>query len=381
MSTCIKCGVELVPGAVYCPFCGKKQVSSKQKAKTRGNGSGTAFKRGKTWTGMAAGYSYQEKTEDGKIKLIRKRPTKGGFRTKTEALEWAASQAYQPVKEAPTLLALWKGWSENDMLKLSKDKITAYKKARERLEPIISRQIKTLTLDDLQATVNSAAKTYYTARDMKNLLSHLYKRAMASGGSNGPVTVNLPRFLVLPELVEKAPEPFAEEEVNKIWKAWDEGDHFAGYLLLMIYTSMMPAELFACKSAMVDYDRHEIYGCGRKTKKRKDVPIVFPEFMAPVIQTLAEASTSKTGKLYGKNKDAFYTQYHDFTKKIGIRDLPPYSCRHTTATEAVKKGVELPVVQQIMRHSKLSSTQRYIHVSTEAAHEGINKLKKTEGIC
>ena len=60
------------------------------------------------------------------------------------------------------------------------------------------------------------------------------------------------------------------------------------------------------------------------------------------------------------------------------RDLNPYSCRHTTATEAVKKGVELPVVQQIMRHSKLSSTQRYIHVSTEAAHKAINSLNRTE---
>ena len=376
MPTCIKCGALLMPDAVYCHICGKKQIVTKKKGRSRPNGSGNAYKRGTTWTARAAGYSYQEQQEDGKMRLVRKRPTKGGFRTKTEALEWAASQAYQPVKEAPTLLALWKGWSENDMLKLSKDKIAAYKKARERLEPIISRQIDTLTLDDLQATVNAAASTYYTARDMKSLLSHLYKRAMASGGSAGPVTVNLSRFLVLPELVEEAPEPFTEEEVSRIWNAWDSGNRFAGYLLLMIYTSMMPAELFACKSSMVDYGLHEIYGCGRKTKKRKDVPIVFPEFMAPVIQTLAEESTSKAGNLYGGNKDNFYKRYHAFTEEAGIRDLPPYSCRHTTATEAVKKGVELPVIQQIMRHSKLSSTQRYIHVSTEAAHRGVNKLSK-----
>ena len=76
------------------------------------------------------------------------------------------------------------------------------------------------------------------------------------------------------------------------------------------------------------------------------------------------------------HENKFYDEYHATTKKLGIRDLPPYSCRHTTATEAVKKGVELPVVQQIMRHSKLASTQRYIHVSTEAAHRGVNQLEK-----
>ena len=127
---------------------------------------------------------------------------------------------------------------------------------------------------------------------------------------------------------------------------------------------------------MIDYTKHEIYGCGRKTKKRKDVPIVFPEFMTPVLQTLSASSKSTVGSLYCGNKDNFYSTYHKTMEQLRIRDLPPYSCRHTTATEAVKKGVELPVVQQIMRHSKLASTQRYIHVSTEAAHKAINQLTK-----
>ncbi len=43
-------------------------------------------------------------------------------------------------KASPTLLTLWQGWSENDMQKLSTDKQAGYKKARERLEPIISRK-------------------------------------------------------------------------------------------------------------------------------------------------------------------------------------------------------------------------------------------------
>lgn len=273
-------------------------------------------------------------------------------------------------------MELWQGWSENDLLTRSKDKQLAYRKARERIEPIITRTISDLTIDDLQSTVNAGAKSYYTARDMKSLLSHLYQRAMASGGSSGWVTVNLSRFIVLPDLEEKIPEPFTEDEVSAMWKAWDEGNLFVGYMLLMIYTSMMPGELLSCKTDMIDYDRHEIYGCGKKTKKRKDTPIVFPGFIEPILKELSEKSTSKTGKIFGGDEGTFYSAYHSTTSAIGVRDLNPYSCRHTTATEAVKKGVELPVVQQIMRHSKLASTQRYIHVSTEAAHKAINQLTK-----
>lgn len=379
MKKCIKCGAELPEKAIFCHICGKKQVEQKRAVRHRGSGMGTAFRRGKTWTGQAAGYSYILQDKDGETRLVRHRPTKGGFKTKASALEWAAAQDVQQVKkEPPTLLELWQGWSENDLLTRSKDKQIAYRKARERIEPIIARKISDLTIDDLQSTVNAGAKSYYTARDMKSLLSHLYQRAMTSGGGNGWVTVNLSRFIVLPELEEKVPEPFTEDEVSVIWKAWDEGNVFVGYMLLMIYTSMMPGELLSCKTDMIDYDRHEIYGCGKKTKKRKDTPIVFPEFIEPVLKELSEKSTSKTGKIFGGDEGTFYSAYHSATRAIGVRDLNPYSCRHTTATEAVKKGVELPVVQQIMRHSKLASTQRYIHVSTEAAHKAINSLNRTE---
>nr|DAG19294.1 MAG TPA: Integrase [Caudoviricetes sp.] len=377
MKKCIKCGADLPEEALFCHICGKKQVQEKRRGRMRQNGQGNAYRRGSTWTGRAAGYSYTITDKNGDTKLIRKRPTKGGFKTKTAALEWAAAQDVgQARKEPPTLLELWQGWSENDLLTRSKDKQLAYKKARERIEPIIARKISDLTIDDLQSTVNAGAKSYYTARDMKSLLSHLYQRAMVSGGSNGLVTVNLSRFIVLPDLEEKIPEPFTEDEVSAMWKAWDEGNLFVGYMLLMIYTSMMPGELLSCKTDMIDYDRHEIYGCGKKTKKRKDTPIVFPGFIEPILKELSEKSTSKTGKIFGGDEGTFYSAYHSTTSAIGVRDLNPYSCRHTTATEAVKKGVELPVVQQIMRHSKLASTQRYIHVSTEAAHKAINQLTK-----
>ena len=191
------------------------------------------------------------------------------------------------------------------------------------MEPIIAREIDTLTIDNLQTVVNEQSTSYYTARDMKSLLSHLYKRAMANNGGNGTVTVNLSRFIVLPELVEKEPEPFTEQEVNAMWKAWDNGKLFVGYMLLMIYTSMMPGELFACKSDMIDYDKHEIYGCGRKTKKRKDTPIVFPVFMSPVIKRLAESASPETNLLYSGYENKFYDDYHATIKELGVRDLPP----------------------------------------------------------
>ena len=271
----------------------------------------------------------------------------------------------------PTLLELYQVWDENELPKLSKDKQAGYKKARERLEPIIGRKIDTLTTADLQAVVNEQSTSYYTARDMKTVLSHLYKKACADQF----VPVNLSQYIVLPTLEEKEAVPFTSEEVKKMWTAFADGDTFIGYMLLMIYSGMMPGELFACKKDMIDFDRCEIYGCGKKTKVRKSGVIVFADAVKPVLKELCTLYNGD--KLYPKHETEFYDDYHEATKRIGVRDLPPYSCRHTTGTEAAKQQLNASTIQKIMRHSKITTTQRYIHLGTEEAHDAINTLNST----
>lgn len=366
---CVKCKREVEDGP-FCSQCGAKQERTRS-ASRRANGTGGAYKRGKTWTGRAAGYSYTEIIENGESKLVRRRPTKGGFKTKTEALTWANSYNKSTTASSPTLAELWNGYSTGELTKLSKDKISAYKKARERLEPIIARKIDTLSIAELQAVVNDKSFSYYTARDMKTVLSKLYQRAMAERKAE----VNLSQFIVLPALEEKEAVPFSEDEVKKMWTAYESGNVFVGYILLLIYTGMMPAELKACKKDMIDRDKCEIWGCGRKTEKRKkELPIVFPDFLVPVLDALCDYSKSDMLLDFGHNQ--FYDKYHETLLAIGVRNLPPYSCRHTYGTEAVKGQNAPEVVRQMLRHATIYMQQRYTHLSSDAAHEAANALKK-----
>ena len=181
---------------------------------------------------------------------------------------------------------------------------------------------------------------------------------------------------MLPELEEKESEPFTAEEVEKMWTAFANGNVFVGYFLLMVYTGMMPGELFACRKDMVDYDCCEIWGCGKKTKTRKDVPIVFPSALIPVLEALC--GYSKSEKLQPHARDRWYDKYHRTAVQIGIRDLPPYSCRHTTSTEAAKLNLAAPIIQQLMRHSKITTTQKYIHLGTQEAHKAVNQMRKNK---
>ena len=371
---CVKCGKE-APDAPFCALCGWKQSAAVKARTRRGNGQGRVWKRGSTWYAQVTLYSQTHIADDGKKVYRQKKRTKGGFATKRDALDYISTLRSAEGRRIPTILDLYTAWETNDLPKLSESKKSAYKKARERIDGIMGRKIDTLTVSELQELVNAQASSYYTARDIKVLLSHIYKKALP----DQYVTDNLSQYIVLPELDEKDAEPFTADEVQTMWTAFANGDTFTGYMLLMIYTGMMPGELFACRKDMIDYDKKEIWGCGKKTKKRKkEVPIVFPDIIIPVLQTLCACTDSDMLQPVGENQ--WYDDYHSATKRIGVRDLPPYSCRHTTGTEAAKLNLNASVIQNVMRHSKITTTQKYIHLGPSDAHNAVNQMpgKKEE---
>lgn len=379
--TCKRCGSETPENALYCPFCGKPINDTPRKGR-RGNGQGNAYKRGKTWTGRRPGYNYID--EDGVQHRIR--PTQGGFATKKEALAWACA-AVEKEKPLPKLIDLWQGYSENDLLKLSASKQTAYKIARKRLESIINRRIDKLTVDDLQRVVNKECPSFYTAKDVKDLLSNLYQRAMASNDNHGRVTQNLSQFLIMPDYEEKEAVPFTEDEIKKLWTAYENGETFVGYILLMCYTGMMPSEVMKCKLDMIDLENCEIRGAGAKTKTRQKSAIAFPVFLKPVVEALTQEANKK-GNIVRSDIKTFYKRFYASLEKAGIDNpvciendkekhrITPYSCRHTYGTEAVKAGFHPAMIQKMLRHSNTKTQEKYTHLASDDLHEAVNALPK-----
>lgn len=366
---CIKCRQE-VPDGLYCSQCGASQTIRKRSLRKRGNCQGTVIKRGKTYTAIVTAGRYT--TSDGRCHLIR--VSKGGFRTRSEAVDYLPTLKGGKPKTV-TFQTLLNSYWDGPYNKLSKSKRTAYDIAAKRWKSIMSREVQGMTLGELQAVLNAQAATYYPARDMQSILSHLYKIAMA----DQVATVNLARLLTLPSLEEGEPEPFTEVELHDLWTAYGDGDRFIGFVLLMIYSGMMPGELLKMKAEMVDWPSCEIRGCGLKTKKRKEVPIVFPEFLAPVLSDLCE-HCGKNGKIVNMNKDHFYKEYHAALKRANVRDLTPYSCRHTTATALALGNIAPSVIQEVMRHSKLTTTQRYIHMTNTQAHTAVDTMTRGKSL-
>lgn len=369
MQNCIKCGTQLPEGALYCHICGKKQVTEtkKRSGRSRPNGTGSVYKRGKTWEcAVVLGYVVQD---DGKMKAIR--PTKGGFKTKKEAMEYIPTLRQERPRQTPTLQDLWERYRDSKKYeKLSESRKEKYRIAWNKLKSIWFMKIDLLTTFDLQSTVDANASTFYTARDLKDLLSKLYQTALPDQF----VKTNLADFIELPDLNAKKQEAFENDEITKLWTDYAAGNWWTGYILLMIYTGMMPGELLGARKEHIDWKGKQIQGAGIKTKERRETPIVLADIILPVLSDLCDHTPGD--KLIKINKDNFYTVYYETLERAGCRRLTPYSCRHTAATSLALENIPPSIIQKIMRHAKFSTTEKYIHISIDPMLEAINKLSQ-----
>lgn len=338
------------------------------KPKIRGNGTGTVYKRGNTWVAeITVGYRLDA---DGKRRRIVAR--KMGLRTKAIAMDAITDLKRGTEKRTKiTLNDYWMTFSENQMQKLSKSKQGHYRTAKAKIEYLFLRDIRDLDIDTLQTAVNEAAPTYYPARDIKDLLSTLYDRAVAEQ----VVGANLAVFIDLPKKEEEEPNPFNEEEVRSLWKDYYAGNWVTGYALLMIYTGMMPGELFDLNISSINLERNTIVGAGKKTKKRKETPIVLADCIIPVVEDLMQRA-KPDGTLLPMHRDTYRMEFKQMLVRCGCRqDLVPYSCRHTTATSLALENIAMPIIKEVMRHTQITTTQRYVHIDTQPMIDAVNAIK------
>ena len=372
MLTCPRCSREIPDDSMLCCYCGRTIVRKPlSKIHQRPNGTGCAFQRKgqKTWTAQ-----YTVPTGwylDDKGKRHRKYKTKGGFKTKADALNYIETlRKESDRKPCPPLSEYWNQDSEGDLLKLGPDKILAYKLAWRRMESLSYRKVDTISLKEMQECIDSQTKTYYPAKDMKQLFKKLFARAAAEKY----VDKDLPEFIALPELEEGEQTPFTVEEQKALWKCYESGYRDAAIPLIMIYTGMMTGEMEKLQQSMIRWDENLIVGVYMKTKVRKKSPVFFPDDIKPLLADLY-AGTDKP--IFTKHKTDIYNRYYAALAAAGTRKLVPYSCRHTTATRlAIDKTIAPQTVKKVMRWSTSKLLDRYAHPDY---NDAINAMQALNG--
>ena len=320
--------------------------------KKRGNGEGSVIRYKDRWRAIIV-TGWRDETHP--IRHTRV------FDTAKEAREYISSFSFAPSPSKNTVLHYWNIYQDNGLQRLSSSKITHYHTVWNRISSIAGEQMSSLTVARLQELVKGM--TYYPARDVKSLLSHIYKLAIA----DGVCSFNLSSSIVLPELVEEETVPFTADEVERMWQDYAEHPE-TGLALVMCYTGLMPGELRSIKRANIN--GQVITGAGLKTDRRKQSSVLIPDRLVPVVEDLLERG--KNDGLMPYKMDTYRKQFKEMVKRIGADErCTPYSCRHTYAT-LLSTQVPAHVLARLMRNDIRVTTKYYLHNDDEALLHEVN---------
>ena len=375
---CPKCRKDSPPDAAFCPYCGKKLVSTKKsRTKSRGNGTGTAFKRGNTWTAQVV-LRYEDlppfDLNNPENKKPRKKITrsKGGFKTRDAALQYCPilKSGPQKPKQAPLLEEYWEVFKKGAYASLTSGSQRIHRWAWNMMSPLHKTSIDQILISDLQNIITSKCDTFEKGKRCRTLMSLLFKLAAA----DGYVSKDIPSFVQIPKQVHTEREAFSDTEQAALWKLYESGDMRAAIPLLMIYTGMMPGEAMQIRIENIDLKKQQITGVGKKTKVRRETPVVLADTIIPVVEKLIE-NARPDGLLWPNYRKAFCPLYYEALEAAGVRKLSPYSCRHTTATAlAVTKNIAPETIKKVMRWSSTRMLDNYAHPTQEDALKAVNTL-------
>ena len=88
--------------------------------------------------------------------------------------------------------------------------------------------------------------------------------------------------------------------------------------------------------------------------------------------TLKQSSLLQSQKGGGFSSMTIQHLFKKLYKSIGLDDCSSHSGRRTMITQLAEKGVSVRVIQELARHSDLSTTQRYIDVSVDKLKNAVS---------
>jgi len=189
--------------------------------------------------------------------------------------------------------------------------------------------------------------------------------------------VRAPR--VARRLVTFLPTDEAKAMVDARALGGDARERDVAVLEMLYATGLRVSELAGLDLDAVDRDARTVRVLGKGGKERM-VPYGAPA--ARALDTYLGRRATDRGPVFVNARGgrltprSIHTIVRRAARAAGVtRRVSPHTLRHTFATHLLDGGADLRMIQELLGHSRLSTTQRYTHVSTvqllktyEAAH-------------
>ena len=379
---CIKCKKSIPDDAIYCPYCGKKQVQQRKKTIKRANGTGSVYKLSgnlrNPWKAVITKY----------VDNVRETIPIGCYATKTEALEALARTEKGKVtnKYNMSLEEIYELWKGEHFRKIGIDGQQGYVASWPYFSDNHNTKARDLSTQIIQNAIDKAiAKGMSRSKceKIKQLGSQLCKYCMREN----LIDKNYAEFVTLPKSKKSQKQIFDANSIAKLFTASD--DMTAQIILTMVYSGMRVNELFSIKREDVYLEKQYMVG-GEKTEagKNRIIPI-HPKIMPFVKDWYDEGHQYLISNSVGNKMDDDNfrkRKFYPLLERLGIieplkpgekRKLTPHSSRHTFVSSMVSNKARPEILQQVVGHEKYETTiDYYDHITDEDIKEMVAEVSE-----
>lgn len=214
-----------------------------------------------------------------------------------------------------------------------------------------------------------------TAGRLLSSLKRFYQFALRQGRIKADPTLNIDS----PKLPRGLPKSLTEEDVEKLLAAPDVDDALGlrdRAMLETLYASgLRVSELVTLKIAQVSQDMGVVRIIGKGSKERL-VPLgeealdwikrYLKESRPRILGQRPAGALFVTHRGQAMTRQSFWHLLKRHAVSAGLhKPISPHTLRHAFATHLLNHGADLRVVQLLLGHSDISTTQIYTHVARE----------------
>ena len=185
---------------------------------------------------------------------------------------------------------------------------------------------------------------------------------------NNFLTVDPMARMRRPRPGKSIPRPLSAAQVSTVLAA--ARPNLRAWLILGLFAGLRAHEIAKIAGEDVDEDQLYVFGKGGQGAFVPTHPLVWALAQSRPSQGWWFPTCSSTGHVTSLAVSTMTTQLF---KANGIEGSI-HRCRHTYATQLLRAGVNIRVVQTLMRHESLSSTQIYTAVDEDERRDAINRL-------
>ena len=197
------------------------------------------------------------------------------------------------------------------------------------------------------------------------------------------ITLDPTQLIDAPHIGRSLPDSLSEDEVDKLLQA-PETVHALGFrdrtMLELLYAAgLRVSELVEMTFQQVNFRQGCIRITGKGDKERlvpvgEEAVVWLERYLIGARQDILGSRQSDylfvTSRGSNMTRQAFWHIIKRYAKLAGIdKHLSPHTLRHAFATHLLNHGADLRVVQLLLGHSDLSTTQIYTHIAQHRLKE------------